>query len=124
MLAQLFGAVFGLTAVLLGAFGAHALKRKFTVDQQDSFETGVRYQFYHALVLLTVGFAETAGLIEPGAYTWLFVSGTILFSCSIYGLCLSGAFGTKWRFLGPVTPVGGLLLVAGWVSLLMGILSR
>lgn len=122
MLAQLFGTIFGLTAVVLGAFGAHALKKKFTEDQQDSFETGVRYQFYHALVLLITGFAQTAGLIEPGAHTWLFIGGTVLFSFSIYGLCLSGAFGTKWRFLGPVTPLGGLLLVGGWLSLLLAIL--
>lgn len=122
MLAQLFGVIFGLTAVILGAFGAHALKKKFTEDQQDSFKTGVRYQFYHALVLLIAGFAQTAGLIEPGAYTWLFISGTVLFSFSIYGLCLSGAFGTKWRFLGPVTPLGGLLLVAGWLSFLLAVL--
>ena len=123
MLAQLSGAIFGLTAVILGAFGAHALKKKFTADQQDSFETGVRYQFYHAIVLLITGFAQAAGLIESGAYTWLFISGTILFSCSIYGLCLSGAFGTKWRFLGPVTPLGGSILVAGWISLLLTILG-
>lgn len=123
MLAQLSGTIFGLTAVILGAFGAHALKKKFTPEQQDSFETGVRYQFYHALILLIVGFAQAAGIIEQGAYVWLFVAGTILFSFSIYGLCLSGAFGSKWRFLGPVTPLGGLLLVAGWVSLLFAILS-
>jgi Uncharacterized small membrane protein len=123
MLAQLFGAIFGMTAVVLDAFGAHALKKKFTADQQDSFETGVRYQFYHALVLLASGFAQSAGLIEPGVYLWFFICGTVLFSFSIYGLCLSGAFGTKWRFLGPVTPLGGLLLVAGWVSLLICICS-
>ncbi len=122
MHAQLFGALFGLTAVIFGAFGAHALKRKFTQDQQESFETGVRYQFYHALALLLAGFAQQAGLIEPGVYTWLFIGGTVLFSFSIYGLCLSGAFGTKWRFLGPVTPLGGLLLVGGWLSLLLAIL--
>ncbi|MGK6350968.1 DUF423 domain-containing protein [Parapedobacter sp. DT-150] len=124
MIAQLFGTIFGATAVILGAFGAHALKKKFTPEQQDSFETGVRYQFYHALVLLFAGFAQSAGLIEPGAYVWLFISGTILFSFSIYGLCLSGAFGTKWRFLGPVTPLGGLLLVAGWVVLLVEMLEE
>src|SRR5690606_33119886 len=123
MLAQLFGAIFGMTAVVLGAFGAHALKKKFTADQQDSFETGVRYQFYHALVLLASGFAQSAGLIEPGVYLWFFICGTVLFSFSIYGLCLSGAFGTKWRFLGPVNTLCGLLLLAGWVSLLICICS-
>lgn len=121
MFAQLFGAIFGVTAVILGAFGAHALRKKFTKDQQESFETGVRYQFYHAIVLLIAGFAQSAQLIEPGAYTWLFISGTILFSFSIYGLCLSAAFGSKWRFLGPITPLGGSLLVAGWLSLLLAL---
>lgn len=122
MLAQIFGIFFGLTAVILGAFGAHALRKKFTPEQQDSFETGVRYQFYHALVLLIVGFAQSAGIIEMGAYVWLFIIGTFLFSFSIYGLCLSGAFGNKWRFLGPITPLGGLLLVGGWLFLLLKIL--
>lgn len=121
ILAQLCGAIFGLTAVILGSFAAHALKKRFTADQQTSFETGVRYQFYHALVLLLVGFAQSADLIQPGAYTWLFISGTVLFSFSIYGLCLTAAFGSKWRFLGPITPIGGSLLVAGWISLLLAI---
>ncbi len=121
-LALLCGTIFGLTAVVLGAFAAHALKKKFTEDQQTSFETGVRYQFYHALVLLLIGFAQAADLIRSGAYTWLFICGTVLFSFSIYGLCLTAAFGSKWRFLGPVTPIGGSLLVAGWVSLLLAIL--
>lgn len=115
MLAYTFGAVFGLLAVIFGAFGAHALKKKFTADQQQSFEVGVRYQMYHAIVLLIIGlqggFSATT--------TWLFVSGICLFSFSIYGLCLTSAFGRKWRFLGPVTPLGGLLLVAGWLMLLV-----
>jgi len=121
MLALLFGATFGLTAVVFGAFGAHALKKKFTADQRESFETGVRYQFYHALALLITGFAQTAGLISPGPYTILFIAGTILFSFSIYGLCLTAVSGAKWRFLGPVTPIGGLLLAAGWVALLVAV---
>ncbi|SEM95453.1 Uncharacterized membrane protein YgdD, TMEM256/DUF423 family [bacterium A37T11] len=118
MLAQISGIVFAFLAVIFGAFGAHALKKHFTVDQQSSFETGVRYQMYHALTLLLVGFAQSAGIVVYGIYVWLFIAGIVLFSFSIYGLCLTGAFGNKWRFLGPITPFGGLLLVAGWLSLL------
>lgn len=115
-LAFTFGGAFGALGIILGAFGAHALKKKFTPDQQQSFEVGVRYQLYHAIVLLVVGLHGRF----PPAVTWLFVAGTALFSFSIYGLCLTAAFGRKWRFLGPITPLGGLLLVAGWLVLLLG----
>ena len=115
MLAFTLGASFGLLAVVFGAFGAHALKKKFTADQQQSFEVGVRYQMYHAIVLLVIGLHGGFS----AAATWLFVAGIVLFSFSIYGLCLTSAFGRKWRFLGPVTPLGGLLLVAGWLALLL-----
>lgn len=117
MIAQVFGAAFGLLAVVLGAFGAHALKKKFTADQQQSFETGIRYQMYHAIVLLIIG-ALYRDSPSYEAINLLFISGIFLFSFSIYGLCLSAAFGKKLRFLGPVTPLGGLLLVAGWGVLL------
>jgi uncharacterized membrane protein YgdD (TMEM256/DUF423 family) len=118
MIAQVFGAAFGLLAVVFGAFGAHALKKRFTEEQLHSFETGIKYQMYHAIVLLLVGqlCEETASLYQ--AFTTLFIVGTILFSFSIYGLCLSSAFGRKWRFLGPITPLGGLLLVGAWILLL------
>jgi uncharacterized membrane protein YgdD (TMEM256/DUF423 family) len=118
MIAQVFGAAFGLLAVVFGAFGAHALKKRFTEEQLHSFETGIKYQMYHAIVLLLVGqlCEETASLYQ--AFTILFIVGTILFSFSIYGLCLSSAFGRKWRFLGPITPLGGLLLVGAWILLL------
>ncbi len=122
ILAQVAGTAFGLLAVILGAFGAHALKKKFTPDQQVSFETGVRYQLFHAVVLLVIGFAP-ASAIESTLAAKLFIAGTILFSFSIYGLCLTITYGNKWRFLGPVTPIGGLLLVAGWVALLVDILG-
>lgn len=118
MIAQVFGAAFGLLAVVFGAFGAHALKKRFTEEQLHSFETGIKYQMYHAIVLLLVGqlCEETASLYQ--AFTILFIVGTILFSFSIYGLCLSSAFGRKWRFFGPITPLGGLLLVGAWILLL------
>ncbi|WGH74257.1 DUF423 domain-containing protein [Tenacibaculum tangerinum] len=110
------GALFGLFAVVLGAFGAHALKKIATEEQIKSFETGVKYQMYHALVLLFAGsYFETPGLVLYYAFT----VGTFLFSFSIYGLVLSSATGKKMKFLGPVTPLGGLLLIVGWISLLL-----
>lgn len=123
MTAQLFGAAFGLLAVILGAFGAHALKKKFTVDQQQSFETGVRYQIYHAIVLLIVGNVYDDAPLY-GTISALFIGGVLLFSFSIYGLCLSSAFGQKLRFLGPITPLGGLLLVVGWALLIYQIFQQ
>lgn len=122
MIAQIFGATFGLLAVIFGAFGAHALKKKFTDEQQQSFETGVRYQMYHALVLLIIGYLPVASAGLYRSATILLIIGTLLFSFSIYGLCLSAAFGKKLRFLGPVTPLGGLLLVIAWTILLYGFL--
>lgn len=118
-MAYIFGTIFGLLAVIFGAFGAHALKKKFTPDQQQSFEVGVRYQMYHAIVLVVIGLHGEFST----ATTWLFVAGIILFSFSIYGLCLTSALGRKWRFLGPITPLGGLLLVAGWLMLLLSFSS-
>jgi len=112
-----FGGIFGTLAVIFGAFGAHALKRKLSEEQLKSFETGVRYQMYHALVLIPCGiifpFIETSQIFMA----WFFLIGTLLFSFSIYGLVLSSAGGKKLSFLGPVTPLGGLLLVLGWVLL-------
>lgn len=111
----IFGGLLGGLAVLLGAFGAHALKRRFSEDQLKSFETGVKYQMYHALMLIITGvsfqFIETSQILMA----WSFILGIILFSFSIYGLTLSDALGKKMRFLGPVTPLGGLLLVLGWI---------
>ncbi|WP_428742557.1 DUF423 domain-containing protein [Tenacibaculum sp.] len=111
-----FGAAFGLLAVVFGAFGAHALKKVLTEEQLKSFETGVKYQMYHALILLFTGsyFSSSAPLIG-----WCFIIGVILFSFSIYGLVLSDARGKKMKFLGPVTPLGGLFLIIGWAMLLI-----
>jgi uncharacterized membrane protein YgdD (TMEM256/DUF423 family) len=109
-------AFFGMFAVIFGAFGAHALKKILSTEQLHSFEVGVKYQMYHALVLLALSFNSNA--ISSATY-WCFTIGIILFSFSIYGLVLSDAKGKKLRFLGPMTPVGGLLLVIGWSLVLI-----
>lgn len=118
LLAQFVGALYGFLAILFGAFGAHALKNTFSQEQLKGFETGVKYQMYHAIVLLMLSFnlnLETA--LEQGIIYCL-ILGTFLFSFSIYALMLSASKGKKIRFLGLVTPIGGLLLAAAWGMLL------
>ncbi|KAB8154954.1 DUF423 domain-containing protein [Kordia sp. TARA_039_SRF] len=113
----LSAALYGALGIIFGAFGAHALKKTFTEDLLKSFETGVKYQLYHAIVLLVIGFQlPFTNSLEKSA-AWCLIVGTLLFSFSIYGLCLSSAKGRKLRFLGPITPLGGLLLVVGWILL-------
>jgi len=123
-MAQFMGALFGLLAVIFGAFGAHALKKKLTPELLQSFETGVKYQMYHAIVLLVLGFNLSFDKPLDSAIVNFFIFGTLLFSFSIYALCLGAAKGNKPRFLGPVTPIGGLLLVAGWALLLYSFVSN
>ncbi len=111
------GAVSALLAVAAGAFGAHALRARPAPDQLAAFETGARYQMYHALALLLVAWAVTRWPAPPvRAAGWLFVAGTVIFSGSLYTLALTGA-----RAFGAVTPAGGLCLLAGWASLALGI---
>lgn len=114
----LIGAFFGLTAVILGAFGAHLLKKKLTTDLLQSFETGVKYQMYHAIVLLIIGFNLNLNTPIDKYCIYAFVLGIILFSFSIYGLVISAANNNKMKFLGPITPLGGLLLIIGWALLI------
>lgn len=107
------GALSGFLSVGLGAFAAHALKGRVGAEALATFELGVRYQMYHALALLAVGWALTRW---PGpalaASGWLFVAGTVLFSGTLYALGLGAP-----RWLGAVTPVGGVALLAGWLAL-------
>ena len=113
------GAAFAFLGVALGAFGAHALRGMLSPADLATFETGVRYQMYHALALLGVAWAASrwAG---PAVSTagWLFVAGILVFSGSLYVLVLSGQ-----RWLGAVTPLGGLCFLAGWAFLAWGALK-
>jgi uncharacterized membrane protein YgdD (TMEM256/DUF423 family) len=117
LLAQVMGALFGFLGVLFGAFGAHYLKGKLTDTQLQAFETAVRYQLVHALLLLVLSFNLTFTSALDSYIVRAFLLGIFMFSFSIYGLVLSESFGRKWRFLGPVTPLGGLLLLVGWALL-------
>ena len=116
----LFAAFFAFTAVILGAFGAHALKEVLSADQVSSFETGVRYQMYHALALLVIAMkGHHYHLRYERWVTSLFGIGILLFSGSIYLLNLQEILGMSLPWLGPVTPIGGTLLIAGWALLLV-----
>ncbi|RXG27565.1 DUF423 domain-containing protein [Leeuwenhoekiella marinoflava] len=124
LLSQVFAALYGFLGILLGAFGAHALKKKFTPEQMASFETGIKYQMYHAIVLLVLSFNLGFTSTLDQTIIICFIVGTFLFSFSIYGLCLTGAFGKKLRLLGPVTPLGGFFLASGWLLLLYSFLEN
>ncbi|MGI4744371.1 MAG: DUF423 domain-containing protein [Janthinobacterium lividum] len=117
LILQLAALLGGLT-VAIGAFGAHGLRPMLEASGRfDTFETAVRYQFYHTLALLAVGVLAVARpeLRGPlGTTAWLWLGGIVLFSGSLYILCFTGI--TK---LGAVAPLGGLLLIAGWVRLLL-----
>ena len=109
----LWGFVFGGLAIVIGAFGAHALKEVLNESQQASFETGVRYQMYHSLLLL---FLSMQPKLRTKLLLNLIVIGTMLFSFSIYLLNLRSYLSVDWlSFLGPITPVGGLLLLSAWL---------
>ena len=109
------GATSAFIAVAAGAFGAHALRARLSPDLLATFETGARYQMYHALALIAAAWATArwpGSLIQWAG--WLFVIGTVLFSGSLYALALSGV-----RWLGAVTPFGGVAFLGGWVCLVL-----
>jgi len=114
------GALSALLAVAAGAFGAHALRSLLDPALLAAFETGARYQMYHALALLAVSRAVTRW---PGGVTraagWLFVAGTLLFSGSLYAMALTGN-----RSLGAITPLGGVAFMAGWLCLAVAALRK
>lgn len=112
------GAVLAGLGVALGAFGAHGLKGTLSPDMLANFETGVRYQMYHALALLAVAWAVSQWqkpLLVTGG--WLMVVGVVIFSGSLYVLSLTGL-----RWLGAITPIGGVALIAGWGCLVVAAL--
>ena len=107
-------------AVALGAFGAHALRGRLSPDRLETFETGVRYHMFHALALLAVAFASLRLPASPLAVAsgWLFVAGIILFSGSLYLLVAA-----RLRWLGAVTPLGGVAFILGWLCLALSVLQ-
>ncbi|MBL7810092.1 MAG: DUF423 domain-containing protein [Saprospiraceae bacterium] len=113
------GAILGALTVIIGAFGAHGLKPKLSEYQIAIFEKGVQYQFYHSLAILVVGlllqqFPGTKGLRQAG---WLFFAGILCFSGSLYLLACRDLIPVPVGWAGPVTPLGGVLFIAGWVRM-------
>ena len=113
------GALLAGAAVGVGAFGAHGLRARVDAEMLAVFETGARYHMYHALALLAVGWASTrwpGGMVQASG--WCFVAGIAIFSGSLYTMTLTGA-----RWLGAVTPLGGLSFILGWVLLALSALK-
>ena len=117
-LTLIIGAIYGMTSVILGAFGAHAFKKILSVERLESFETGVRYQIYAAFFLLIVGYILK---FETSSEKWisiLMIAGAFLFSVSIYFLSFQDYWGVNLKFLGPITPLGGLFMIISWGMLI------
>lgn len=113
----LTGIVFGILAVILGAFGAHGLEKLIDADAISTFETGVTYQMYHALFLLILG---TTSRLPEKSKKWIYyliISGIIMFSFSIYFLATNALTPFDFKTIGFITPIGGLLLICGWALL-------
>ena len=109
----ILGSLSGCLAVGLGAFAAHALRARVSPELLAVFETGARYHMYHALALIAVAWVSAGGVRSAAtAAGWLFVAGTVLFSGSLYLLTLTGQ-----RWLGAITPFGGVLFLLGWLAL-------
>ncbi|WP_334018542.1 DUF423 domain-containing protein [Alteromonas sp. S015] len=115
----IIGALLAGLSVVLGAFGAHGLKSVLTVQQLNTFEIGVRYQMYHALALLLLpALSGAVSSAWANRVAFCFVTGTVLFSGSLYALGISGI---KW--FGPITPLGGMFFIIGWVLLVVGLIK-
>jgi uncharacterized membrane protein YgdD (TMEM256/DUF423 family) len=117
------GTILGALGVMVGAFGAHAFKPMLeATGRLDTFETAVKYQFYHALALVLVGIlVQNAGLVAAKWYGWAgysFLTGTIIFSGALYTICFTGI-----KAFGAVAPIGGVALIVGWLLLFWGSLK-
>ncbi|WP_310554626.1 DUF423 domain-containing protein [Flavobacterium sp.] len=106
--------VFGFVSIVLGAFGAHTLKKILEVDQLSSFETGVKFMMYHALFLLFIATNQLIDSKQKKIIYSLVLFGTILFSFSIFLLTTTAITGINFKFVGPITPIGGLFLIFSW----------
>ena len=119
----IIGAFTALIAVVIGAFGAHGLKTVLNPTQLNTFEIGVRYQFYHSFAILLSGILffhfPSKNIITAG---WFFLLGILLFSGSLYLLACREFLGIEgWTFLGPLTPIGGIFFILGWGMIIVGV---
>ena len=118
------GAILGILGIVLGAFGAHGLEKLVDGDAVNTFETGVRYQIYHAFFLLIVGGTSFVDLKTKKIVFYLVIIGVLFFSGSIYGLATNELSSFDFKTIAMITPVGGLLLILSWVMVLIGIIKN
>ena len=118
------GTIFGIVAIILGAFGAHALKKVLSIEQLSTFETGVRYQMYQALFLLFIGLMTTLSQKTKKTIYNLVLFGVILFSGSIYLLATNTLTTFDFKAIGFLTPIGGLLLILAWGILFWNVTKK
>ncbi|MCO6148004.1 DUF423 domain-containing protein [Flavobacterium sp. NRK1] len=117
-------AVLGAVAIVLGAFGAHGLKNLISVESLSVFETGVKYQMYHALFLLFLGSTSLVSDKVKNIILKLVVAGVVFFSGSVYFLACNVLFSFDFKKIGIITPIGGLLLIAAWVTLFLHLIKQ
>ena len=117
------GAFFGVLGIILGAFASHGLKELITKEAQQSFETGVRYQMYHALLLLFAGNSSNIRVNIKKLMLLLVIIGVLLFSGSIYGLATNDLTGFNFKNIAFITPIGGFLLMLSWLIMLLDFLK-
>ena len=118
------GAIFGMIAIILGAFGAHALKKVLSIEELSTFETGVKYQMYHALFLVLIGTLDELSQKAKKTIYNLVVFGVVFFSGSIYLLATNNLTTFDFKIIGFVTPIGGLLLILAWGVLLLNYINK
>ena len=120
----LTAALFGMLAIVLGAFGAHALKKVLTLEELNTFETGVKYQMYHALFLLFIGMSSHVSEMAKKRIYYAIVTGILFFSGSIYLLATNDLTTFDFKVIGFITPIGGLLLMVGWLCLFIDFFNK
>lgn len=120
----LAGLAFGVLAIILGAFGAHGLKKVLTVEELNTFETGVKYQMYHALFLVLLSILPLAGASTKKWVFYCIVLGVLLFSVSIYFLATNKLTAFDFKKIGWITPIGGFFLILGWGYLFFSVLTK
>jgi len=115
--------ILGMIAIILGAFASHGLKGSISVESLQTFETGVRYQMYHAIVLLFIGITTVFGTKTKKLLFYLIVVGILFFSVSIYGLATNDMSSFDFKSIGFITPIGGLFLIVSWGVMLINFLK-
>ncbi|TNJ44229.1 DUF423 domain-containing protein [Tamlana fucoidanivorans] len=118
------GAVLGGLSIIIGAFGAHSLKELISLEALQTFETGVKYQMYHALLLLFVGGSERLSQKTKNYVGCFVLFGVLFFSGSIYGLATNALTNFNFKRIGFITPIGGLLFISAWVVLIMNFVKN